>query len=305
MKTVRSFFKKTKNSLSSPEERLQDVIRELNEKIPELNSGIAALRTEMVTREKELNDLIAREEKLIRTIRGKKKTEKKKPARRVTGDLQAIQQEITTASAEVDELKETYFTAIDTMKSWLFTRKEEMDRALAGLKKQNRQEWHHRCEKILAQCQALSSAEVSPRAAREGNGSILIERIDEGAGKLKAVSRKVSLIADEAVRQKINDILSTSRSMLDHLRENPENATKARMFLLYYLDSVIEIIEGYLSLSKQELETEKITEALQRAEKLIEEIQQAFKNLHEKLLESEVLHLDTEMKVLEKALGLE
>ncbi len=306
MKSILSLFGGKRPRFKKPEDKLQFCIRELNEKIPELNAGIVQLKEQISRREAELDTLISREKRILKRIQSEKGNNGGESPEAFTRDLKTIHDAIDTVNGDLEEMKYTRLRAVDTLKGFLFSKKSEIEEALSLLQEKSRREWHGKCDVILKKCLHLWESEAAGvKNGRYPGGAYaahLRERIAGGAAKIDEIAEIAPSIRDDSIREKVGDIVRTSRRMLDYLGENPSEITNARMFLLYYLDAVVEVIEGYVKLSDHDLRSEKVSASLKRAESLIAEIRGAFIALHEKMLEYEVLNFDAEMSVLEKTL---
>lgn len=128
--------------------------------------------------------------------------------------------------------------------------------------------------------------------------------IEKGESKVKNMRALKSKISDFEVRGKIESIAKSLDKIFNELRSDPGDVKKAKKALGYYLDTTIQIIEKYINLSKHRNADPKIAESLQRVERMLDMLNEAFEKQLAQLLENNVMDLDVEMEVLEQNLKM-
>ena len=134
---------------------------------------------------------------------------------------------------------------------------------------------------------------------------MLEEAINEGMQKYNVLGSYLNEIDNPVIRQKIEDISKIVKDILDDLKTDPKDLKAARRFFTYYLDTTIKIIKQYIDLSHQTDFSDDVKKTLKRVEDLLDTIKKAFEKQLAKLLENDVINLDTELSVLEKTIKME
>jgi 5-bromo-4-chloroindolyl phosphate hydrolysis protein len=131
------------------------------------------------------------------------------------------------------------------------------------------------------------------------------EILESGSKKLKIMKGYLTQVNNAEVKEKIRQIGDVVEKIFDDLKKDPKDVKAAREFLNYYLDTTINIINRYIDISNRNIQTAKIKETLTRVEGLLDTIKQAFEKQLAKLLNDDLLDLDTEIKVLEQTMKVE
>lgn len=134
---------------------------------------------------------------------------------------------------------------------------------------------------------------------------MLDEALREGALKVGALKQVGMRISSPVVQFKVKQIVEIAQKILEDVRKDPIDLKAARPFLNYYLDTTIRILESYAALSAKKVLDPDVMRSLKRVEALLDQIRLAFHKQLAKLMENEVLDLDTEMQVLQKSIELD
>lgn len=112
-------------------------------------------------------------------------------------------------------------------------------------------------------------------------------------------------IHDMQIRGKVENIQKSLQEILDKISAEPKTAKTARQFLGYYLDALLKIVKRYDELEEHKEKDPEIQLALGKANTVLDSLHVAFQKHHARLLEGDVMDLDTEIKVLEKTIKME
>jgi 5-bromo-4-chloroindolyl phosphate hydrolysis protein len=129
--------------------------------------------------------------------------------------------------------------------------------------------------------------------------------IGEGEEQLKEIYAYSERIQNKTVKMKITELCELMHKIFENIRKDPKGIKTARKFLSYYLEATGKIVKQYVELSETEFKTPEIVSTLQKAENLLTLIKSAFEKQMTKLLEDDVLDLDTEISLLEKTIQSE
>lgn len=90
--------------------------------------------------------------------------------------------------------------------------------------------------------------------------------------------------------------------ILNYIKENPDKLMSARRFLTYYLETASNICEKYMSLPVKTLKSEDMEEMVKNTKKAMLLLETAFDKEYEKLIQDDILDVETDIKVLENSM---
>ncbi len=125
--------------------------------------------------------------------------------------------------------------------------------------------------------------------------------IKDAFDKLFVIRKDIGRINDPETRVKAEAVCHTGEKIIGEVRTNPESLALVRKFFYYYLDAFGEIVRKYLRLSNFEESSEEIGKLVTETEKSFEDIDGIFKDLCEKLLEKDMMHLKAEINVIKNS----
>jgi len=131
------------------------------------------------------------------------------------------------------------------------------------------------------------------------------EIIQQGKDKLKMLASFISQVQDVAIKKKIKEISDIVEKIFLDIEKDPKDIKPAREFLSYYLDTTLNILNKYTEISGQNIRSKKIDDTLKKVEDLLDAIKVAFEKQLEKLLNDDILDLDSDIKVLEQTIKSE
>jgi len=129
--------------------------------------------------------------------------------------------------------------------------------------------------------------------------------VKEGVEKLKNIRNNTRMIANNEIAAKIQDICKTGFDIFDYIDKNPDDLSKAKQFINYYLDTTEKIVDQYVELSAKKEKTQEIEDSLKSVEAILDSIKETYTKQLQNLLEDDLLDLNTEIKVLEKTMKFE
>jgi len=144
---------------------------------------------------------------------------------------------------------------------------------------------------------SLSMSGISPE--------MIAEAVRDGRARIASLRDVGQRVTNPLVQFKVKQIADVADKIVDDIRKDPGDLRAARPFLNYYLDSTVKILERYAELSSKKVLDREVQLSLKRVEALLDSIRLAFHKQLARLLEHDVLDLDTEMSVLEKTIRLE
>jgi 5-bromo-4-chloroindolyl phosphate hydrolysis protein len=137
--------------------------------------------------------------------------------------------------------------------------------------------------------------------SREMHEAALTEGYEK-LSKLRALAVKIN---DRGVKEKADRICGLTGQILDTIKNDPKDLKPARSFLNYYLDTAMRILSRYNELVLHQSPSKEVEEIIERVDRTLGTLEQAFEKQQERLLENDVLDLDTELTVLERTIEME
>jgi 5-bromo-4-chloroindolyl phosphate hydrolysis protein len=131
------------------------------------------------------------------------------------------------------------------------------------------------------------------------------DAVREGRQRLEELQRSIARIPEQTVRGKAQAIAEVAGRILEDIHQDPKDVRQARQFLSYYLDATARVLAKYVELQAHGESSGTARASLRRVEENLELIRSAFQKQLGRLLEDDVLDLDTEIALLEKTIRLE
>ena len=121
--------------------------------------------------------------------------------------------------------------------------------------------------------------------------------------KAEALVRRIRALGQTAVsasqQASVSQIADVSSRILEVLDKDPSKVRAARSFLGNYLQTTVSILEKAQELNASEVDSPAADETRRRADEVLPKIEAAFEAQLAKLMESDLLDLDVEIKTLE------
>ena len=120
--------------------------------------------------------------------------------------------------------------------------------------------------------------------------------------EIKAMKSKVD---DVRMQMNIGEIGETADKIINTIEGNPKKIKRVESFFDYYLPSTINILKRYDEIENQRLISSDSKKFMEHAQKLIEEVEKAFKSQLASMYQNDIVDTDAEMKVLDMMLKSE
>lgn len=122
--------------------------------------------------------------------------------------------------------------------------------------------------------------------------------------KLESIVFKIT---DDQLRSLGDKLLKRYGDFADAVKQDPKDIRPVRRFLNYYGEAAASILEKYLHLRNlpAEQQNEESRAALARVGTSLAELERGFATQYARLLDNDLMEMDTELTVLEKTLRLE
>ena len=128
----------------------------------------------------------------------------------------------------------------------------------------------------------------------------LDEVIRQGRASIAAIRRLNEQIPDEDISKNLSALEDLTRKIFARLEADKQHLPRCRQFLNYYLPTTIELLERYVTLQNQGLDTGDVREAMGRIAGMLYTIREAFTRQLDSLFAQDVVDINAEITVMEQ-----
>jgi 5-bromo-4-chloroindolyl phosphate hydrolysis protein len=122
----------------------------------------------------------------------------------------------------------------------------------------------------------------------------ILQTLEDSSRIIRGIEQANDRIRNAELNQRIERICEIADSILAEIEADPRDIRRARKFLNVYLDGARQVTEGYAK-THQQTQSEELE---QNFRNVLETIESAFQEQHQKLLEEDVFDLDVKIEVL-------
>jgi 5-bromo-4-chloroindolyl phosphate hydrolysis protein len=126
-----------------------------------------------------------------------------------------------------------------------------------------------------------------------------------GQNKINRLKQLKYSIDDKKISSTVESLISTTEKILLEVKRDPTDVPAAHYFLQYYTDSTESLLKKYQALKNSGSQGEKEQKVIQSVEELLFKLEGAYKQQLSKLLENDVLDLETEVEMIQSSLNNE
>lgn len=112
-------------------------------------------------------------------------------------------------------------------------------------------------------------------------------------------------IKEPEVKRETQRLKQTAKNILAYLEKHPEKIRSARQFIDYYQETASSLLQKYIELQETELGTEDVMRLKGNTIKAIGTLNTAFEKQFQKLMYSEMLDMEAEIRLLEQTVKME
>lgn len=139
--------------------------------------------------------------------------------------------------------------------------------------------------------QAQKEAQPAPAEAEEGY-----------SGQLRDIRRANDRIADPAISAKIDRLEDLAGKIFRIVEEEPAKKAKASTFLNYYLPTTQKLLDSYADFEEAGVSGGNVSQAKQRIADTMDKIVAGFERQLDQLYQSDVMDVDSDIRVMEQML---
>ena len=137
------------------------------------------------------------------------------------------------------------------------------------------------------------------------NGEELEQKLREAREDFESIRRSMKQIEDAELKAQSERLHGTAARILKYLEKHPEKINMARRFIDYYQDTASSLLGKYVELQDSSLETEEARRLKDETKGAIRTLNSAFEQQFQRLMGSEMLDMDAEIKLIEKMRKME
>ncbi len=118
----------------------------------------------------------------------------------------------------------------------------------------------------------------------------------------KKILQMIPQIEDEEIRKQLNEIHESVSKIISTVEEKPKKVNQTNNFFDYYLPITVKLVERYDEIENQKLSSSESKKFLQSTNKMVGEIDRAYKKILADLYRTDIVDMDAEMKVFDSLL---
>lgn len=129
--------------------------------------------------------------------------------------------------------------------------------------------------------------------------------IEEGREYIRRIRGINDYIPGEEISGKLYRLEKVCTRIFEYIEEKPDQLSDIRKFMNYYLPTTLKLVETYYEFSTQPVQGANITTAQKEIEDMLDNINQAFETMYDKLFEESAMDISTDISVLSTMLAQE
>lgn len=136
---------------------------------------------------------------------------------------------------------------------------------------------------------------------KETNRS-LYQMLEDAKKKNKHIVDMIPMIENADIQKELNEINDSVSKIIDTISKDPKKVDQTDNFFDYYLPITVKIIDRYDEIENQKLSSAESKKFLTSTNKMVKEINKAYKKILDNLYKKEIVDMDAEMKVFNSLL---
>ena len=118
----------------------------------------------------------------------------------------------------------------------------------------------------------------------------------------KRILSMIPLIEDEELQKQLNEIHESVSKIISTIEKEPKKVNQTNNFFDYYLPITVKLVERYDEIENQKLSSSESKKFFRSTNKMIGEIDRAYKKILSDLYQTDIVDMDAEMKVFDSLL---
>lgn len=153
-------------------------------------------------------------------------------------------------------------------------------------------------EKAEAEKKAREAAEDPQKAALAG-------MVKEGGEYIRRIREINNDLPEEEISDKLDSLETVCQQIFAYVADHPDKLPAIRKFISYYLPTTLKLCEAYYKLDRQNTGVESEQKTMQEILSALDNINLAFHNLLDDLMENEYMDLSADISVLQSMMAQE
>jgi 5-bromo-4-chloroindolyl phosphate hydrolysis protein len=137
------------------------------------------------------------------------------------------------------------------------------------------------------------------------NSEEIIALLEEGEKDLHSIKTTIDTSKDPEIKTKARNVYREGGKIIEYIKRNPAKAVMARRFFNYYLDKADEILRKYHDLTSVDIETVRLGALKEKTLSALEAILRGMVVQFSRLISSEVIDIEADIKLLESTIRME
>lgn len=142
------------------------------------------------------------------------------------------------------------------------------------------------------------------KTLKESNNA-LYQTLQSAKKQNNHILEMITAIEDEEIKKNLNEINDAVNKIIKTVEKSPKKVKNIDSFFDYYLPVTVKIIDRYDDIENQNLSSADSKKFIKSTNKMVSDINLAFKKILNNLYQSEIIDTDAEMKVFNSMLKSE
>lgn len=136
---------------------------------------------------------------------------------------------------------------------------------------------------------------------KETNRS-LYQMLEDAKKQNKHIIDMIPMIEDQSIQKELNEINESITKIIDTISKDPKKVDQTDNFFDYYLPITVKLVDRYDEIENQKLSSAESKKFFASTDKMVKEINKAYKKILANLYKKELVDMDAEMKVFNSLL---
>lgn len=136
---------------------------------------------------------------------------------------------------------------------------------------------------------------------KETNRS-LYQMLEDAKKQNKHIIDMIPMIEDQSIQKELNEINDSITKIIDTISKDPKKVDQTDNFFDYYLPITVKLVDRYDEIENQKLSSAESKKFFASTDKMVKEINKAYKKILANLYKKELVDMDAEMKVFNSLL---
>lgn len=161
-------------------------------------------------------------------------------------------------------------------------------------------------QRYLESQQARREEEKKQRRQEEDpQQAALAKMVQEGSDYIRRIREINNELPDPVISSKLDDLEKVCQQIFAYVADHPDRLSAIRKFMSYYLPTTLKLLEAYCKLERRNTGVESEQKTKEEILSALDNINLAFHNLLDDLMENDYLDLSADISVLQSMLAQE